>query len=259
MPTTDERGIVSKSKLTALASAIKTKAGESGNFSLDDLVYVVADIGSVSGETITLSAVFDAGENKIFTTDTLDDLKQYLTVTTTVDITPYVLADDAYALSGSLAAGENTITVSALGHTATFTVSGVISATEIPIDLSSFTSKNAVTYLKSGSRILVDTTTESASYKCLQSSLVSRDGGYRYRLTANVDYMAGDIKIGLRNSSASMVVSSAAKQVSGKYVADGLVSSTQTLRITLFVTFGSDIKGTAIFSDIKLIRYQEVS
>lgn len=45
MPTTDERGIVSKSKLTALATAIKTKASVSGTYTLDDLVDVVADIG----------------------------------------------------------------------------------------------------------------------------------------------------------------------------------------------------------------------
>ena len=75
----DERGIVSKSKLTTLASAIKAKAETSGSYTLDELVDVVADIGGGSGLTIGLSAVFDAGENKIFTTDTLDELKKYLT------------------------------------------------------------------------------------------------------------------------------------------------------------------------------------
>lgn len=43
MPT-DERGIVSKSKLTALSTAIKTKAGVTGGKTLDDLVDVVDDI-----------------------------------------------------------------------------------------------------------------------------------------------------------------------------------------------------------------------
>lgn len=37
MPTNDERGIVSKSKLTALATKIKAAAGESGSFTLDEL------------------------------------------------------------------------------------------------------------------------------------------------------------------------------------------------------------------------------
>lgn len=60
----DERGIVSKSKLTALAAAIKTKAGVSGGKTLDDLADVVGNIepgGTTPSGTksITENGIYD--------------------------------------------------------------------------------------------------------------------------------------------------------------------------------------------------------
>lgn len=72
----------------------------------------------------SISAVFDAGGATIYNTDTLDDLKQYLTVTA------YYTSGDSevvttYTLSGSMDAGAQTITVAYGGKTTTFTVTVV--------------------------------------------------------------------------------------------------------------------------------------
>lgn len=72
----------------------------------------------------SISAVFDAGGATIYNTDTLDDLKQYLTVTAYyTDGTSETVT--TYTLSGSMDAGTQTITVSYGGKTTTFTVTVV--------------------------------------------------------------------------------------------------------------------------------------
>lgn len=264
MPTTNERGIVSKSKLTALATAIKTKAGESGNFSLDDLVYVVADIGSVSGETITLSAVFDAGENKIFTTDTLDDIKQHLTVTATVNTTPYVLADDAYTLSGTLDAGSNTITVGWLNKTATFTVSGVIAATDVTPTLSGLSKANGVQYFVEGSHSVSLWVASAGTYKTVYKS-ISLDSGYRYRITADLDNHSGaEACIFVQNPStysAIMITNKSASDAHLMVDANPSESSSfaATANISFACVYSTSAIGCATYKNIKVIKYLEVS
>lgn len=70
---------------------------------------------------LSISAVFAQGSHVVYDTDTLDSLKQYLTVTgeyddgTSREVT-------SYTLSGTLVEGTSTITVTASGRTDTFTV-----------------------------------------------------------------------------------------------------------------------------------------
>lgn len=70
---------------------------------------------------LSISAVFAQGSHVVYDTDTLDSLKQYLTVTgeyddgTSREVT-------TYTLSGALVEGTSTITVTASGRTDTFTV-----------------------------------------------------------------------------------------------------------------------------------------
>lgn len=69
----------------------------------------------------SITAVFNQGSATIYTTDTLDDLRQYLIVTATYsDSTTEVVT--AYTLSGTLAVGTSTITATYGGKTDTFTV-----------------------------------------------------------------------------------------------------------------------------------------
>lgn len=68
-----------------------------------------------------ISVVFSQGQNAIYTTDSLDVVKDYLTVTANyADGTSAVVTD--YTLSGTLAAGTSTITVTYGGKTDTFDV-----------------------------------------------------------------------------------------------------------------------------------------
>lgn len=70
---------------------------------------------------VSISAVFTQGEAKIYDTDSLEDLRQYLVVSATfIDDSTATVSD--YTLSGALAAGTSTITVSYGGKTTTFTV-----------------------------------------------------------------------------------------------------------------------------------------
>ena len=71
----------------------------------------------------SISAVFTQGSAEIYTSDSLDVLKQYLAVTATwSDSSTSAVAAADYTLSGTLAEGTSTITVSYGGKTDTFTV-----------------------------------------------------------------------------------------------------------------------------------------
>ena len=74
-------------------------------------------------DVLSISAAFTQGSAVIHDTDSLDTLKQYLVVTATMtDSTTQTLEDTDYTISGTLAVGTSTITVSYEGKTDTFTV-----------------------------------------------------------------------------------------------------------------------------------------
>lgn len=76
----------------------------------------------------SISVVFSQGQNAIYTTDSLDVVKDYLTVTANYgDGTSAVVTD--YTLSGALAPGTSTITATYGGKTGTFDV--VVTAWDI--------------------------------------------------------------------------------------------------------------------------------
>ena len=68
-----------------------------------------------------IAVVFDQGNNVIYDTDSLDDLKQYLTVTAHFEDDSELIVSN-YTLSGTLTEGTNTITVAYGGKTTTFNV-----------------------------------------------------------------------------------------------------------------------------------------
>lgn len=73
-------------------------------------------------------ASFNPGVNVIYTDDTLDSLKQYLTVTyyETVESAGTIVSANDYTLSGTLAVGTNTIDVSYNTLTTSITINNVI-------------------------------------------------------------------------------------------------------------------------------------
>ena len=84
---------------------------------------------------VSISAVFNQGQNVIYENDSLNDLKQYLTVTAYYDDgTNSVIS--GYTLSGTLEEGTSTITVSYGGKATTFnvTVTHVISGWYYPFN-----------------------------------------------------------------------------------------------------------------------------
>ena len=80
---------------------------------------------------VSISAVFDSGTDTIYTDDTLEDLKQYLTVTANYDDGTSANVT-TYTLSGELNAGQNTIVVTYEGKTASFSVTVVAPLYSLP-------------------------------------------------------------------------------------------------------------------------------
>lgn len=83
--------------------------------------YATFHVWATANPVTSIAAVFTQGSATIYDTDSLDTLKQYLTVTATyADSTTATVTD--YTLSGTLAAGTSIITVSYGGKNTTFSV-----------------------------------------------------------------------------------------------------------------------------------------
>lgn len=128
-------------------------------------------------ETITLSSIsatFNQGSNKIYNTDSLDTLKNYLTVTATYSNNSIKTVTD-YNLSGTLSIGVSTITVTYSNKTATFNVT--VSKVETP----------ATTYTITNNLTNVVTNNPSAS--------VTEGNSYVATLTANSGYTLDNVTV----------------------------------------------------------------
>ena len=133
-------------------------------------------------ETITLSSIsatFNQGSNKIYNTDSLDTLKNYLTVTATYSNNSTKTVTD-YALSGTLSIGVSTITVTYSNKTATFNVT--VSEVETP----------ATTYTITNNLTNVVTNNPSAS--------VTEGNSYVATLTANSGYTLDNVTVTMAGS-----------------------------------------------------------
>ena len=117
---------------------------------------------TVSEQSTTLqgiTATFNQGSAVIYTDSSLNDLKPYLVVTANYsDGTAQTVT--GYTLSGTLAAGESTITVSYGGMTDTFSVTVTDSSTPIPsgYTLKSYVQSNGDAYIDTGYRLSYGTT-----------------------------------------------------------------------------------------------------
>ena len=83
---------------------------------------IVITVETTAVTISSISAIYNQS-GTVFITDSLDSLKDDLTVTATwSDSSTTIVSSSEYTLSGTLAEGSNTITVSYGGQTATFTV-----------------------------------------------------------------------------------------------------------------------------------------
>lgn len=117
------KGLTEDFKQALLAIARKVAYIDDGGLTyygwLYDALYPPVNLDSIS-------ALFQPGDTIINDSMSLDDLKQYLTVTAVyTDESTEELSDSDYSLSGSMTEGNQTITVSYGGKTTTFTVTVV--------------------------------------------------------------------------------------------------------------------------------------
>lgn len=101
-------------------------------------------------DVLSISAVFTQGSAVIYETDSLDTLKQYLTVTATYDDSSTGVVTN-YTLSGTLTVGTSTITVMYSGKTTTFNVT-VSSIDSVPSEYQKLTyiGSTGTQYIDSG-------------------------------------------------------------------------------------------------------------
>ena len=91
-------------------------------------VFATCSVSVVEVTVESLNAVLNASGHTFYAGDDINDIKPYLTVTATYsDSTTATIPSGSYTLSGSLVAGENTITVSYEGVSTTVTVTAVAS------------------------------------------------------------------------------------------------------------------------------------
>lgn len=141
-------------------------------------------------EVASLSAVFTPGNYPFITTDSLDRLKRFLVVTATYSDTTSEVVDD-YELSGTLIAGESTITVAYGGKSATFTVT-VLDGVDVTPNLANGTPGRAstqYTYDAENDTLRVYTST-SADYHAVKYPL-TMESGYDYYGFAYADITSG--------------------------------------------------------------------
>lgn len=108
-----------KSALLALFQNV-AYVGIDGQDYYDDLV----EAFEASEGVVSISAVFSPGSESFYDTDSLDILKDYLTVTATLESGRTKTVTD-YRLSGQMSIGTDTITATYSGKTTTFTVAVV--------------------------------------------------------------------------------------------------------------------------------------
>lgn len=118
-----------------------------------------------SGERtlVSINAVFNQGSTVIYNTDTLDTLKQYLTVTATYGDESMKEVSN-YTLSGTLIKGISTITVSYRKKTATFTVNVTEAEVVLQNITATFIQGSAVIYTNSSLNDLKPYLTVTAKY-----------------------------------------------------------------------------------------------
>lgn len=213
---------------------------------------------------ISISAVFDQGNNVVYLNTPLNDLKQYLTVTANFDDGSSAEVTN-YTLSGSLTAGNCSITATYEEKSSSFVVN-VTDAELITLDLvnpSHITTNTGISVID-GSLRLYRTDVATATYQGADYSLPMADG-YTYKITVQATRTLGKIMMGFRNTNGQMYVDcyTGAQTVDGEYseeiamIPSGNASydSANALNVSFFCNWSTKEKGDVTYSNIKLIKY----
>ena len=232
---------------------------------MDDDVYsdelAVFNAWATAVSIVGISAVFDQGDNIILSLDSLDSLKQYLTVTaeyddgTTSEISTYTLSGD---ITGG---GECTITVSYSGQTTTF-VADVIEAVDVTPALSTFvaSSRCAITVDSANNSIRVYTTANTV-YSGAQAPMpVLLKEGYTYKISADVTWVKGTFNFGLSNASTdSFEFTVGTASASGHYEKAEIPSTrtqwNENANLRLCCVWATNGQGDCTFTNLKVIEY----
>ena len=249
--------LVDGSDLTDIAEAIRAKGGTSGQLAFPQ-GFVDAVEAIETGGGYSISAVFTQGDDKFFTTDALDDLRTNLVVTAHYsDGTSEVINE--YMLSGTLVAGNSTITVSALDLSTTFIVQ-VIAATDVTPNLRNPDNvASDVSYAVSDDGKTLTLISTSGTWKACMYAM-TLESGKRYRITCDLDYQAGTAVIGLRNKTSMLVYNyNSPKRESGKIFIDKLPSDSENFNPNSYLSFFSSWStkevGKLTYKNIKVIVY----
>lgn len=125
-----------------------------------------------------ITARFNQGQNVIYTTDSLDTLKQYLIVTAHYSDSSAQNVT-GYTLSGTLTAGTSTITVSYGGKTTTFTVNVSGSA-------------RTLTVVIGGSDPTTDVRNTNDTRRQTDVPVATNSNGQQFTVSANASINSGD-------------------------------------------------------------------
>lgn len=227
-------------------------------------MYGVIHSWAISVNPVSISAVFEQGNHVVLSDDSLDSLKEYLTVT--------VLYDDGttgnvstYTLSGELTTGTNTITVTYLDKTATFTVN-VTESVDITPALSSFlaTAGATITVVENG----ISVSTTNGDYKAAYVKIPLKKN-YTYRFKFDVETTNGFITVQLRRgfmtTSDKILVNVKPSSESGtSFIKDVIPSDSANWNdstspsdsyAVFYIAGPTKITTTVIYSNIKIIEY----
>lgn len=195
---------------------------------------------------LSITANFQQGQAVVYNTDSLDSLKQYLTVTAIYDdASTETVPSSAYTLSGTLTTGTSVITVTYEGKTDAFNVT----VTAAPIALTVTNNLTGCTTSNSATSVLENTSytaviTASSGYTLVGATVSITMGGNDITTSA---YSGGIITINSVTGALVISVAAAAvvlNSISAVYTQTGTVYDTDTLD-----SLKADLVVTATYSD----------
>lgn len=195
---------------------------------------------------LSIAANFQQGQAVVYNTDSLDTLKQYLTVTAVYDdASTEIVPSSAYTLSGTLTTGTSVITVTYEGKTDAFNVVVTAAPMSFPVtnNLTGCTTSNSASNVAEGSTYNA-VITASSDYTLVGATVSITMGGTDITTSA---YSGGVITIS--NVNGALIISVTAVErvltsISAVYTQSGTVYDTDTLD-----SLKADLVVTANYSD----------